>query len=1347
MKERFALLAAYFKEKFAIGKKSGKEKRKSLILSIVALVEVLAIAVVSVSAWVETISTIKIDLNNGTIDNYVFTNANIGYGDGYDKNTIDLTKYFRQAGDVHLASATSANGTDVYFPTLTANGVTGAYRKATVNDKNVNYIDFSFNVTAKKTKASFYFDQVPTFKVNGVEADEKKLRVSFVCEGNSTVVCGMNDSEAEVVAGTTLDTKKPENVKSFDSYTVSTAESSLPLFTVPADSKPHKVTMRVWLQDDNRDTQYAGQTVEIDRFKLIAQNPQAGELTFSDKTTGDPSLGAGWATNNNRAIWINLAGKSQKLTKNSSGNYFVKLGSDYTENPDAKITFYSCDSTVTSNPQGNYVAKWETTLQAANGANSQIFTAYGYMDSSTSKKGYGTWGEVQKILLSSEDADTLPMKQVDGKYLAVDMYVNDSSTPPIAMTFEPNDNGWVAYFPNSKSNAVNSITFKFTYNGKDYSVNAPNRNSSVNYVITSQNTGYWAPPATVSVYTCTDEKDNNVEMGTVSVTGGMDGATSVKVTAGTKVTLTATPKSSKYTFRGWYSDASFTNPVELDNGGITATDTTKEYKFYAKFERQYLVEGTAVTGASVGDSTGGTVTMEGKISSKVSQNFLEGSSTSLTATAKTGYDFVGWYYDEACTKSYSKENVIELNNIQENHSYYAQFKIKTFTVKAVAKQADGADVGTVEFTAPEAVAPGTSVTVTVNYGGSATFVAKPSKDGYKFVAWTDAEGNQIDLNSEYTRKNIKNDTTLYAKFELINLDLKVYPVLDGKVNETVGTLNLSLGSAVTKIETTVKWGSTVTLKATAKETVSSQYKFEGWYTDLACTKKADSTILNNCAYSSDVIDTKAIKANLTLYANFIDVTPRSVTAKAYYNGAVDATAGTVKAGSSAAGATSQTIVTNGKSVTLKATLSDENMYIFSGWYDENDTLKSNELEYTTPKVTANCTYHAKFMIKTFEIKAVSVGSHGTVKFTSPVSDASKTSVSVTVNYNDSVTFLATPSASEGYKFVGWYDDYTGERVSTSEQYTVSKVTSKLTLNAKFELIKYKVNAQAVTDETISTTGGTIELGNVADANAVEWGTAITLTANAKIGYEFKGWYSDAACTKAYVTDNTVNPLGITVKSNVTVYAKFAKKTDSKTTIYFESRNWGKYNAYVYASSDKSKYYSKPWPGTEATLDSVTGYYKFGFDTPDTGNFRVIVNNGSGSQYPGVDQPGLEGTIGKTYIFKSDNALEEFDPNAKVTITFDQSSVPWVTNGYARLFAYDTGKKKEYEMTYSNSKWTVSVPATVNNITFYRCTPKGFGTDKAPGDGSAAGYWNLWSADNRGTKITYKATSDGGGSWQ
>lgn len=138
-----------------------------------------------------------------------------------------------------------------------------------------------FQCYRKENKGVILFENVPTIKVNGADADEEKLRVSFVCDGSNTVVCGKSNSTTEVVAGTTLNTKKPENVKSFGSYTGSTAES--PLFTVPADSKPHKVTMRVWLQDDSRETKYAGQTVTIDKFKLITQSPQAGELTFTIK--------------------------------------------------------------------------------------------------------------------------------------------------------------------------------------------------------------------------------------------------------------------------------------------------------------------------------------------------------------------------------------------------------------------------------------------------------------------------------------------------------------------------------------------------------------------------------------------------------------------------------------------------------------------------------------------------------------------------------------------------------------------------------------------------------------------------------------------------------------------------------------------------------------------------------------------------------------------------------------------------------------------------------------------------------------------------------------------------------
>lgn len=1165
MKERFALLTAYFKEKLAIGKKSGKEKRKSLILSIVALVEVLAIAIVSVSAWVETISTIKLDLNNGTIDNYVFTNANIGYGNGYDGKTIDLTKYFRQAGDVHLASATSANGTDVYFPTLTANGEPSAtYRKATVNDKNVNYIDFSFNVTAKGTKASFYFEKIPTIKVNDADADEEKLRVSFVCDGSNTVVCGKSDSTAEVVSGTNLNIKGQENVKSFGSYTGSTAES--PLFTVPADSKPHKVTMRVWLQDDSRKTKYAGQTVTIDNFKLITQSPQAGELTFYDKTTGDPSLGAGWATKNNRAIWINQDGKSEyeKLSKDSSGNYFIKLGSDYTDNPNATVTFYSCESTVTSNPQNSYVAKWTTTLQTAVDAESQTFTAYGYKDSSNN--GYGTWGEVQKILLSSEDRNTLPMTQVDGKYLAVDMYVQGSSTP-IAMTFEPNENaslsGWVAYLPNPNSNAARSITFKFTYKGKDYSISAPNRNSSVNYVITSQNTGYWAPPAIVSVYsTCTDEKDNNAPMGTVSVTGGMDGATSVKVTKGTTVTLNATPTdSNKYRFIGWYSDPEFKAPVTLSNGAYPANDTSAEHKFYAKFQRQYKVEAKAVSDGAVANSTGGTVKISGgEEGAYTVGSYLEGQNTSITATPKEGYDFNGWYSDEKCTKLESQDLTLSIKNIQANHLYYAKFMIKQFSVTAVANHPNDKKNSTVQFSSPSSEASDTSVTVKVNYNGSATFVANAG-EGYEFVGWYSDENCQtlVSKTTPYKVSSIKADYTLYAKFKIINLNLKVYSVTEGKINGAGGTVQLGADTPAAKIETTVEWGTLATLTAKA----NANYEFKGWFTDPQCNIKADSKILNDCQYTDKTVETAAIKKDLTLYAEFSDVSSRKVIANAVFGGNIVDTAGTVKAGDSQEGATSTAVVTNGDSVTLVANTKPN--YKFMGWYSDRECTNSvaSEQQLVLTNVDADCEYYALFKLQSFSVNAVvDDDSVGTVKFTAPKEVGPSTAVTVSVDYDGSATFVATPA--EGYDFDGWYNVNVSSDtpVSSEATYVCNNIKDGFTLHARFKLKEFEVKASAVLNGEVSNACGTVQAGNTTAASTVstvaKWGESVALTATPKSGYSFSGWYTDLGCTQPYTGDYKNNPLTTVIKANTTVYAKF--EVEQKRVVYLQVPNeWKTYN--------------------------------------------------------------------------------------------------------------------------------------------------------------------------------------------
>lgn len=1254
MKERFALLAAYFKEKFAIGKKSGKEKRKSMILSIVALVEVLAIAIVSVSAWVETISTIKLDLNNGTIDNYVFTNANIGYGNGYDGNTIDLTKYFRQAGDVHLASATSANGTDVYFPTLTANGEpSGAYRKATVNDKNVNYIDFSFNVTAKGTKASFYFDKVPTIKVNDADADEEKLRVSFFCDGSNTVVCGKSDSNAEVVAGTSLNTKKQESVKSFGSYTGSTAES--PLFTVPADSKPHKVTMRVWLQDDSRKTKYAGQTVTIDNFKLITQSPQAGELTFSDKTTGDPSLGAGWATKNNRAIWINQAGKSEyeKLSKDSSGNYFIKLGSDYTDKPNATVTFYSCESKVTSNPQNSYVAKWTTTLQAGVDAESQTFTAYGYKDSSnSSNNGYGTWGDVQKILLSSEDAITLPMERVGGKYLAVNMYMNGNSNP-IAMTFDPNETeelrGWIAYMPEPNSESSKTLRFSFTNNSKSYNISAPNRGTSVNFVVTSASTGYWAPPAIVSVYSCEDERDNNATMGTVSVTGGMDGATRVKVTKGTTVTLNATPTDgNKYRFIGWYSDPEFNAPVTLINGTYTANDTSAEHKFYAKFQRQYKVEAKAVSDGAVANSTGGTVKISGgEAGAYAVGSYLEGQNTSITATPKEGYDFMGWYSDEKCIKLESQDLTLSIKNIQANHLYYAKFMIKQFSVTAVANHPNDKKNSTVQFSSPSSEASDTRVTVKVNYNGSATFVANAG-EGYEFDGWYSDENCQklVSKTTPYTVSSIKTDYTLYAKFKIINLNLKVYSVTEGNIDGAGGTVQLGTDAPAAKIETTVEWGTLATL--TAKE--NANYEFKGWFTDPQCNIKADNKILDNCLYTENTVQTAAIKKDLTLYAKFSDVSSRTVTANAVFGGNIVDTAGTVQADNSPEGATSTAVVTNGNGVSLVANTKPN--YKFMGWYSDRECTNSvaSEQQFVLTNVDADCEYYALFKLQSFSVNAVVDGdSVGTVKFTAPEEVGPSTAVTVSVDYDGSATFVANPA--EGYDFDGWYNDSSDTPVSNEATYVCENIKADFTLHARFKLKEFEVKASAVLNGAVSNACGTVQAGDTTAASTVstvaKWGESVALTATPKSGYSFSGWYTDLGCTQPYTDDYKNNSLTTVIKTDTIVYAKF--EVEQKRVVYLQvPDDWKTYNDNgvktssfsVYMWVDNNTYKWFPMKQVEGNIYSadITGTW-----TSVTNIIFTKMNTGVWDDWNGKRAQTVDETIpndGRNCFIITDNTSED-----------------------------------------------------------------------------------------------------------
>ena len=738
------------------------------------------------------------------------------------------------------------------------------------------------------------------------------------------------------------------------------------------------------------------------------------------------------------------------------------------------MTFYSCESSVTSNPQNDYVAKWETTLQEGADKSSNTFTAYGYIDKNNSNKGYGTWEEVQQIALSSdEDTDILPMEQVNGSNLDVTMYVNDT---PIAMTLYVDENvkynKYICYIPVSVN--TDNIRFEFTNNGVTYTVKAPKRNDSVHFVVTSATTGYWEPPAIVSVYSpCIDDKDNDAKMGVVSVSGGVEGATRVKVTKGTTVTLTAEAKSDKYRFMGWYSDASFSGePISTDmQYSFVASDTTNEYMYYAKFARQYKVEVIVLTN-NVKNTDGGTVKVTDDKGIE-SEYFLEGQNVTLTATPNKEYTFSGWYLnndDQSGSALYKSDAKFEIIGINSDYKYYAHFDIKTFSVTATAIRQDDNNKSEVEFTSPEK-GPDATVTVTVNYGESATFKANPST-GYKFDGWYSDENcgaeSFVSNNNPYTMNNITDDSnsTLYAKFSIIMCDVKVYGVTDGNITETGGTLKYNSDDPAGKIEQKVAYGTTVTLVAKAND----GYKFAGWYTDQTCKTQAGEDIIGNYDYTADSITTAKITKNITLYAKF-------------------------------------------------------------------------------------------------------------------------------------------------------------------ESLTV------------------------------------------------------------------------------------------------------------KTTIYFESRDWSKYNAYVYSSSDGGTWI-EAWPGKqELSKDAVTGYYKYEFETDKfTGKFRVIVNDGNGNQYPASNDPGLEGTLGKTYLFRkgSPSALEEFDPNEKISIKLvDETSAGWIHNDtpIMRLCLSD-GTYIDLASTNTQKEWVwENVPIYATSFTIKRINKD-----------NTNEVWNTWDTGDRDSNTTYKV-ADNSSYWQ
>ena len=144
---------------------------------------------------------------------------------------------------------------------------------------------------------------------------------------------------------------------------------------------------------------------------------------------------------------------------------------------------------------------------------------------------------------------------------------------------------------------------------------------------------------------------------------------------------------------------------------------------------------------------GGTVKIgTGTTSENVTANINYNATTTITATAKTGYTFAGWYLNtNFTTTAYKTDATITTDKMPINGlTYYAKFTINSFAV--TLNKGTGISAVTGEST---------------YYYGTTVTVSATASNGYTFSGWTVNAGGVSVSNNSFTMPN--NAVTLTAK--------------------------------------------------------------------------------------------------------------------------------------------------------------------------------------------------------------------------------------------------------------------------------------------------------------------------------------------------------------------------------------------------------------------------------------------------------------------------------------------------------------------------------------------------------------------------------------------------------
>lgn len=648
-----------------------------------------------------------------------------------------------------------------------------------------------------------------------------------------------------------------------------------------------------------------------------------------------------------------------------------------------------------------------------------------------------------------------------------------------------------------------------------------------------------------------------------------------------------------YNFDGWYN-------------GSTRVSTALKYGPTSVVKNMTLVaKGTiktfAVTGTSQyrnTDSTGdwSTGTSGGSVSGSGTYDY--GSKATLTASAATGYTFMGWFNTSGT--SVGTSTTYTINSVTAAVTVYARFQKNWYTVTYTR----GTGVNSLSKTSER-----------VAYNGTVTSETAVASTGYNSPTWTKSSGTGLLSVSagKATLSAIQSNCTLVASATINSYTISY-------------TKNANIAS-ISKTSEKVNHGGTATCTATLPaNTAQYTYSFGGWYEGstrvgtalalsvanitaartfeargVATVNKYTLTVVNGSGSGTYNYGTKVTITASTIegktFSKWSDgVTTASrevtVTANATYTAEYTTNTYTVTyvkgTGITTISKTSETVSWGANATGCTATVTTG--YTFDGWYN-GGTRVSTSLTYAPTNVKSNLTLTAKATINKYTVTASPYfrNTDGTGNYTSGTTGGT-VSGGGSVNYGGSTTVTATPAA--GYKFDGWYSAGAtgGSLLSSSASYAISNVTASKTVYARFTK-KYYTITYAKSDYVASLSKTSERVAHGANATGC---TMTVMSMTAQYSYAVDGWYSGA--TKK-TSNATYAPTAVTADATYT--AKGTRTLRSYTVTY----NKGSYISSVSRTSESVSYGSNA-AGSTATVMANTAQYSYAFDGWYNGSTRV-----------------------------------------------------------------------------------------------------------------------------------------------